>query len=155
MIIGNVNPWLHCGIVLRTEEDECQVVTDEGAITSVRYTPRFPAPRRERVLPGHLVAIAERDNDAVVVWRWYDAVVLDNRADDVLLWEPAHGEVSARRRWPEQQYAPGTRAYLSAGLPGAHWWVDGKVADKPENAYVDFGEVARLYEHDMWKSAFA
>jgi hypothetical protein len=155
VIIGNINPWLHCGIVLRTEEDECQVVTDEGTITSVRYTPRFPVPRRERVLPGHLVAIAERNNNAVVVWRWYDAVVLGSDPESVRLWEPAHGEVAARRRWPERQYAPGTRAYLSAGLPGADWWVEGNAADKPESAHVEFGEVARLYEHDRWDSAFA
>jgi hypothetical protein len=150
-----ITPRLHCGIVLRSEEDACQVMTG-GMITSVRYAPQFPAPRRERVLPGHLVAIATTDDTAVVVWRWYDAVVLDSGAESVRLWEPAHGEVAARRRQPQQQYSPGTRAYLSAGLPGADWWVAGKSADKPEDADVELGEVERLYsEHDMWNSALA
>jgi hypothetical protein len=125
-------------------------------ITSVRYAPQFPAPRRERVLPGHLVAIAATDHTAVVVWRWYDAVVLDSDPDSVRLWEPAHGEVDAKRRDPRRQYGPGTRAYLSAGLPGGDWWVAGKAADRPEDADVELGEVRRLYaEHDMWNAAFA
>ena len=51
-------PRLRCGIVLRSEEDACQVLA-EGKTVSVRYAPQFPAPRRERVLPGHLVAAAE------------------------------------------------------------------------------------------------
>lgn len=149
-----INPWIRCGIVLSTEEEACRVVT-ESAITSVRYAPRFPAPRRERVVPGHLVAIAERGEIAVVVWRWYDAVVLDSDQDSVRLWEPAHGEVAAKRRDPRQPYSPGTRAYLSAGLPGADWWVAGQAVDRPEYADVELGEVARLYEHDSWNAAFA
>jgi hypothetical protein len=125
-------------------------------ITSVHYAPQFPAPRRERVLPGHLVAIAAAADAAVVVWRWYDAVVLDSDQDHVCLWEPAHGEVTAQRRDPRQQYSPGTRAYLSAGLPGASWWIAGETADQPEDADVELGEVERLYTaHDMWDSAFA
>jgi hypothetical protein len=58
-------PRLRCGIVLRSEEeDACQIVAG-GTITSVRYAPQFPARRRERVLPGHLVAITENDDTAV------------------------------------------------------------------------------------------
>ncbi|TVZ06350.1 hypothetical protein EAS64_02685 [Trebonia kvetii] len=149
-------PKLRCGIVLRSEEeDACQVVAG-GTITSVRYAPQFPAPRRERVLPGHLVAIAENVDTAVVVWRWYDAIVLDSDPDFVRLWEPAHGESTAQRRRPQQQYSPGTRAYLSAGLPGADWWVAGAAVDRPEDADVELGEVERLYTaHDMWTAAFA
>ena len=116
-----ITPLLHCGIVLRSEEDACQVVAG-GEIVSVRYASQFPAPRRDRVLPGHLVAIAEApDASAVVVWRWYDAVVLGSDIGSVRLWEPAHGDVAAQRRRPQQQYGPGTRAYLSAGLSGAEW----------------------------------
>ena len=107
------------------------------------------------MLPGHLAAIAERDGTAVVVWRWSDAVVLDSDPDSVRLWEPAHGEVTATRRYPQEQYGPGTRAYLSAGLPGADWWVAGQAVDRPEHAGVELGEVDRLYtEHDLWNSAF-
>ena len=130
----------------------------EGKTVSVRYAPQFPAPRRERVLPGHLVAIAEAPGvSGVVVWRWYDAVVLGgdaDHADSVRLWEPAHGEVAARPRQPQQHYGPGTRAYLSAGLPGAEWWVAGRAVDAAEDADVELDEVERLYtDHNLWDSA--
>jgi hypothetical protein len=102
------------------------------------------------------VAIAATDDSAVVVWRWYDAVVLESDQDSVRLWEPAHGESAAQRRRPEQQYSLGTRAYLSAGLAGADWWVAGKAVDQPEDADVELDEVERLYTaHDMWNAAFA
>ena len=141
--------------MLSSEEGTCQVITG-GMITSVRYAPQFPAPRRERVLPGHLVAIAATEATAVIVWRWYDAVVLDSEPDHVRLWEPAHGEVTAKRRHPQQQYSPGTRAYVSAGLPGADWWIAGKVSGKPDDADVELAEVERFYTvHDMWQAAFA
>lgn len=145
-------PRLRCGIVLRSGEDACEVLAGAEAV-SVRFAARFPAPRRERVLPGHLVAIAEAPGGDVVVWRWYDAVVLASDAGSVQLWEPAHGEVAAQRRWPEQQYGPGTRAYLSAGLPGADWWVAGRAMDRAEDAAVELDEVSRLYtEHGLWDS---
>ena len=90
----------------------------------------------------------------MAVWRWYDAVVLGSDPGSVRLWEPAHGEVAAQRHWPSQQYDPGTRAYLSAGLPGAEWWVAGRAADRAEQAEVELDEVERLYtEHDTWDSA--
>ena len=150
-----VTPRLRCGIVLGSDEDTCQVAAGAG-ITSVRYAPQFPGPRRERVLPGHLVAVAEAAGAAVVVWRWYDAVVLGSDAEPVRLWEPAHGEVTAQRRRPARQYAPGTRAYLSAGLPGADWWVAGPAVDQAEDAEVELDEVERLYTaHDMWPAAFS
>jgi hypothetical protein len=147
-------PRLHCGIVLGTDEDACQVLAGSGTV-SVRYAPQFPTPRRERVLPGHLVAVAEAPGaPAVVVWRWYDAVVLGSDADSVRLWEPAHGEVAARRRRPAQRYDPGTRAYLSAGLPGAQWWVAGRVVGRAEDAEVELDEVEHLdTEHGMWDAA--
>jgi hypothetical protein len=143
--------------VLRVEEDACLVLT-EGQAVSVRYATQFPAPRRERVSPGHLVAIAEvpagADAPDVVVWRWYDAVVLGHEARSVRLWEPAHGEVVALRRRPRLRYEPGTRAYLSAGLPGADWWVAGRTVDRAEDAEVELDEVERLFtEHGMWDSA--
>ncbi len=148
-------PRLRRGIVLRSqEEDACQVLAG-GEVVSAGYAPQFPAPRRERVLPGHLVAVAEAPGvSGVVVWRWYDAVVIGSDAGSVRLWEPAHGEVAARRRRPQQRYGPGTRAYLSAGLPGAEWWVAGKAVDRAEDAEVELDEVGRLYdERGMWDSA--
>ena len=91
----------------------------------------------------------------MVVWRWYDAVVLGSDTGYVRLWEPAHGEVAATRRRPRQDYAPGARAYLSAGLPGAEWWVAGKAVDQAEHAEVELDEVRLLYtEHGMWDTAF-
>ncbi len=90
-----------------------------------------------------------------MVWRWYDAVVLGSEAGSVRLWEPAHGEVVAHRRRQQQRYDPGTRAYLSAGLPGAEWWVAGKAVDRAEDAEVELGEVERLYTgQNMWDSVF-
>ena len=149
-----ITPRLRCGIVLRVQEDACRVLA-EGQLVSVRYASQFPAPRRERVSPGHLVAVAEIPGGAdAVVWRWYDAVVLGNEAGAVRLWEPAHGEVVAQPRNPRQRHEPGTRAYLSAGLPGAEWWVAGRAVNRAEDADVELNEVERLYtDHGMWDSA--
>jgi hypothetical protein len=147
-------PGLHCGIVLRVEEEVCQVLA-EGRVAPVRYAPQFPRPRTERVSPGHLVAVAEvPGGSGVVVWRWYDAVVVGHEAGSVRLWEPGHGEVVAEQRPPGQRPDPGTRAYLSAGLPGAEWWVAGRAVDRAEDADVELSEVERLYtEHGLWDAA--
>jgi hypothetical protein len=88
------------------------------------------------------VAVATGAGGAeTVVWRWYDAVVLGEEAGLVRLWEPAHGEVVARPRRAGLRWQPGTRAYLSAGLPGADWWVAGPVVTKAEDADVELDEV--------------
>lgn len=146
-------PRLHCGIVLRVEEDVCQVLTD-GQVVSVRFASQFPRPRKERVSPGHLVAVAEVPGGSdAVVWRWYDAVVLASEAGSIRLWEPTHGEVVAQRRRPQQRFDPGTRAYLSAGLPGAEWWVAGRAVDRAEDADVELIEVQQFYvKHGLWDS---
>jgi len=45
---------------------------------TVAYARAFPTPRTERVAPGHLLAAATTaDVCDVVVWRWFDAVVLE------------------------------------------------------------------------------
>lgn len=147
---------LRCALVLNVEEDACKAWT-EGNAVSVRFAPLFPSPRKERVSPGHLVAVATAPDGAdVVVWRWYDAVVVgEEAADSVRLWEPAHGEVVAERRWSQQRYEPGSRAYLSAGLPGAEWWVAGAVTARAEEADVELDEVKRLYtENALWAASF-
>ena len=147
-------PRLRCGIVLRATEDDCEVV---GETAAVRFAAMFPTPRVRRVSPGHLVAIASSAaGPDAVVWRWYDAVVLGADTGSVRLWEPAHGEVLAARRNPRQQHIPGTRAYLSAGLPGAEWWVNGAVVASPDQADVELAEVDRFYtEHNLWPAVFA
>jgi len=144
---------LRCGIVLRVREDACEIVGD-GQLRSVRYATIFPSPRTERVSPGHLVAIATAPAGAeAVVWRWYDAVVLGEEAGLIRLWEPSHGEVLARPRPSLRSWQPGTRAYLSAGLPGADWWVAGGAAASAQDADVELDEVERLYaEHDLWNT---
>jgi hypothetical protein len=144
---------LWCGTVLRVAEDTCQVLAEDQTC-SVGYAKSFPSPRTERVSPGHLVAVATMAADAgVVIWRWYDAVVLGQEAGQVRLWEPAHGEVLASPRWPRQERPPGTRAYLSAGLPGAGWWVAGPVAVRAADANVELDEVRRFYdEHCLWSA---
>jgi len=112
----------------------------------------FPSPRTERVSPGHLVAVAAAaDGAEAVVWRWYDAVILGEESGLVRLWEPAHGEVVAHPRRAGQHRQPGTRAYLSAGLPGADWWVASAAVAKAEDADVELDEVARFCtEFDLW-----
>ena len=137
--------------MVRVGEETCDAAIG-GDLISVRYANRFPSPRTERVSPGHLVAVATTPNATpAVVWRWYDAVVIGERDNLVHLWEPAHGEVSARQRPAYVSSPPGTRAYLSAGLPGAEWWVAGPAAATAEDADVELDEVERLYtELDLW-----
>jgi hypothetical protein len=109
--------------VIRVREHACEVWS-HGEVSLAAFAPMFPSPRAERVSPGHLVAIATGPDGAdVVVWRWYDAVVLGTEDDgSVRLWEPAHGEVIAQARASYSNQDPGSRAYASAGLPGAEWW---------------------------------
>ena len=136
--------------VLRVEEDGCEVWGEDGACT-VGFAPMFPTPRTERVSPGHLVALATGpDGGEVVVWRWFDAVVLGTEADgSTRLWEPAHGEVVAQARPTYAVQEPGSRAYASAGLSGAEWWVAGS----PDDAELDV--VDALYtDNDLWSSVF-
>jgi hypothetical protein len=147
---------LRCAVVLNVEEDTCRAWA-EGNVISARFAALFPSPRVERVSPGHLVAVATAPDGAdVVVWRWYDAVVLgEGSADSVRMWEPAHGDVVAQRRRSEQRYEPGTRAYLSAGLPGAEWWVAGAVTGRAEEADVELDKVRQLYtENALWPASF-
>ena len=119
----------------------------------MRYATSFPSPRMERVSPGNLVAVASAPGGGpdAVVWRWYDAVVLGNEGGLVRLTEPGHGEVLARPRRADQPRQPGTRSYLSAGLPGAEWWVAGSAVNSAEDADVELDEVERFCtEHDLW-----
>ena|SRR6266571_28417 len=142
---------LRCGIVLSVQQDACQILR-AGQPSSVGFAKSFPSPRTERVSPGHLVAIAAAaDGAEAVVWRWYDAVVLGEEAGLVRLWEPAHGAVVAHPRRARQHRQPGTRAYLSAGLPGADWWVAGPAVTEAEDADVELDEVERFCtEHGLW-----
>ena len=151
----NPPPQLRCAIALRVEEHACDVWI-AGEVASVRYSLQFPTPRIERVSPGHLVAVAPAPSGTdVVVWRWYDAVVLGEEADgSVRLWEPAHGEVFAQPRQRHQRWEPGSRAYLSAGLQGADWWVAGPVVIRPDEAQVELKEIRKLYtENGLWEAA--
>ena len=102
-------------LVLSTTEDACTVLAG-GRREVVAYASFFPGDRRGRVSPGHLVAVESATEE--VVWRWFDAVVIDTAAGTVTLWEPGHGTVTATPRDPSTVYPPGSRAYLSAGLPG-------------------------------------
>jgi len=144
---------LESALVVRVRENACEVVKDRR-LYSVRYATPFPSPRIERVSPGHLVALATApDGTDVVVWRWYDAVVLGAETGLIRMWEPSHGEVLARPRSTYQRQEIGSRAYLSAGLPGAEWWVVGRATGSAEGATVELDEVERLYtEYDLWRS---
>ncbi|MGF1661655.1 MAG: hypothetical protein ACFCVG_04170 [Kineosporiaceae bacterium] len=146
-----VRPSLRRGIVLRAGEDSVMII-GEGRRSSVGYATFFPTPRTERVSPGHLVAVAAApDGTSVVVWRWFDAVVLGEERGLFRLWEPAHGEVTAQARPARRPRVPGGRAYLSAGFPGAEWWVAGAVTGRAEDADVELDEVERFCtHHDLW-----
>jgi hypothetical protein len=148
-----VSSRLFRGIVLRAQEDTCEIFSG-GQHRSVHYAAAFPSPRTERVSPGQLVAVAAAPNGLeVVIWRWYDAVVLAQATDLIRLWEPGHGEVVARPRHARRRRPPGTRAYLSAGLPGADWWVAGAVASSAEDAEVELDEVEQFYdERGLWST---
>jgi hypothetical protein len=147
-------PALRCAIVLQVHEDACRVLRGDR-VSSAPFATAFPSPRTERVSPGHLVAVATAASGAeAVVWRWYDAVILGEETGLVRLWEPAHGEVVAQARHARQHWQPGTRAYLSAGLPGADWWVAGATVAKAEDADVELDEVGRFCaEHGLWPGA--
>lgn len=139
------SPRLRTAIVLSTTEDDCIVVAADQRIV-VPYAAPFPRPRAERVAPGHLVALARpAGGAAVVVWRWFDAVVIDTSDSGVQLWEPSHGSVIAAPRDPGHSYLPGSRAYASAGLPGAEWWVAGPAVERAEDADVDLDAVEQFF----------
>ena len=148
---GPAAPRLRAAIVLRADEDECTVV-DDDAPRVVRYAQPFPRPRAGRITPGNLVAMATApDGSDVILWRWFDAVVVDNTDGKVTLWEPNHGTVVASPRDPTYAHRPGSRAYLSAGLPGADWWVAGPAVDRAESADVELDEVHDFFTgHGLW-----
>jgi hypothetical protein len=142
--------------VIRVKEQVCEVWR-QGKVSLVGFAPMFPSPRVERVSPGHLVAIATGpDATDVVVWRWYDAVVLGTEDDgSVRLWEPAHGEVIAQARSSHEEREPGSRVYASSGLPGAEWWVADVAGGAPHSADVELGDVDALYtENNLWSAVF-
>jgi len=124
-----------------------------GRTETLAYAQPFPKPRTERVAPGHLLALATTVGVSdLVVWRWFDAVVLGGVDGVVRLWEPAHGTVLAQPREPMHIYRPGSRAYLSSGLPGADWWVAGPAVDSAEEADVELDEVQRFFtEAGLWE----
>ena len=84
-------PQLHVAIVLSAAEDECTVYAGD-ATRVVSYAEPFPRPREGRVAPGNLVAIAGVAGAELIVWRWFDAVVVDQAGQVVTLWEPNHGD---------------------------------------------------------------
>lgn len=139
-----MQPAYELALVLRSGEESC-LVHSGGETAEAGFAPFFPTPRAERVLPGNLVAVVGNQ----VVWRWFDAVVVETSGSLVRLWEPAHGELLAERRG-EEEYAPGQRAYVSAGLPGADWWVEGRACVPADEASVDVGAVhAFLTQHGL------
>jgi len=144
-------PLLSTAIVLGSDEEGCTIL-DEAGERTVPFAASFPRPRAGRVSPGHLVAIVLGDDGAeAVVWRWFDAVVVGTTGAGLTLWEPGHGIVSAQPRDPRQTHVAGSRAYLSAGLPGAEWWVAGPAVELAASADVELEEVrAFLDSHGSW-----
>ena len=123
---GGTEQRLRRGVVLRVEEESCEVLIEDQPV-SARYASALPSPRAER------------------------AVVIDTRGEQVQVWEPAHGQVLTAPRRPGQDHRPGTRAYLSAGLAGAEWWLAGPVTATAEEADVELDEVERFCtQHGLW-----
>ena len=103
------------------------------------------------------MAVATGPNGVeAVLWRWFDAVVLGNEADGLVrLWEPAHGEIIARARPSYARQDPGSRAFASAGLPGAEWWVADSADCLPHQAELELDVVDALYaKNDLWPAVF-
>jgi hypothetical protein len=144
-------PRLQVAIVLSAAEDECTVYADD-ATRMVSFAAPFPRPRAGRVAPGNLVATASQPGGSeVIVWRWFDAVVVGQAGQVITLWEPNHGTVVAQPRDPQQVRRLGSRAYVSAGLPGADWWLAGPAVDRAERAAVDLDEVRDFFtSHALW-----
>ncbi|MEY2848891.1 MAG: hypothetical protein RI885_1556 [Actinomycetota bacterium] len=90
------------------------------------------------------------------MWRWFDAVVLDDvSGGSVTVWEPAHGRVTARVHDLFITQPPGNRAYASLGLRGDDWWVSGPVVANPIDAAVELSDVQGLYrENGLWPKVF-
>lgn len=148
---------LRTAVVLSVTEQACATWSD-GTLNTVAFAPPFPGPRIERVWPGNLVAIATAvDGREAVVWRWFDAVVLGTGASDqVRLWEPGHGEVTARPNAHYRPMQPGSRAYASAGLPGAAWWVGGPAVPSGSQPEVELDAVRSFFEaDDRWTAVFS
>ena len=138
-------------LVIAAGEDTCTVAAD-GKRVEATYASFFPRPRAERVAPGHLVALTPgADLGERVIWRWFDAVVLERTQAGFRLWEPGHGEVLAQPRDAAASPEPASRAYASAGLPGADWWLEGPTVPSAELADVNVAEVERfLTDNDLW-----
>ncbi len=65
--------------------------------------------------------------------------------------EPGHGEVVAHPRDAAASPLPGSRAYASAGLPGAAWWLAGPTLSHAGLAEVEVEEVEHfLTGNDLW-----
>ena len=136
---------LRTAVVLATTETSCTVATPDGP-ADVDYAPFFPTPRADRVSPGHVIALDSDGAPDVVVWRWFDGVVVGADGEDLQVWEPLHGRVTARPR--QGEHALGSRVLVSAGLPGADWWVAGPAAADVPAAELDAVR-AFLHEHGL------
>lgn len=139
---------LTSGVVLRVSPDGCEVLR-AGRVLRAGYSGAF-APRSANLAPGHLVALQPGQHNTLVVWRWFDAVVINVEGTRAQVWEAQHGEVTARLRHPGLPLPVGGRAWVSTGLPGSEWWLESAVG-VPPTAEVDLGEVTRFYDqHDLW-----
>lgn len=142
---------LTSGVVLLPGPDDCEVL-HAGRVLRAGYGRAF-VPRASSLSPGHLVALQPRQDGTLVLWRWFDAVVIDVEGEQARVWEPLHGEVVARLRQPGTLPPVGGRAWVSAGLPGAEWWLE-SATGTPPTAEVELGDVACFYDkHGLWESA--
>ena len=99
-----------------------------------------------------MVTPSRSSSQAAALMR-HPSPVLTNCRDFVP--RPPYGEVVAQPRASYVQQDPGSRAYASAGLPGAEWWVTGSAGGASDSADVELDDVAALdAENDLWPAAF-
>ena len=135
--------------VVSVEDGSCTIdpVGDPGPMPA-GYTGAF-APRAGSLAPGQLVAYVDTKHGPKVAWRWFTATVVEATGDTLVLDEPFHGRVEARRRAGLPPPTVGDTVYVSIGL--VHQWRvdalagDGDPVDYPAVAASTFNEIRDAY----------
>lgn len=101
---------------------------------------------------AYIVAIADDvDGTALIISRWFGAVVTDVGDGQGALWNRFTGRSWLGPAIPTVRFPVGSRAYASSGLSGAEWWVAGYAAVRAGDADVDADQVVEFFTaHGLW-----